>query len=209
VVEFSAQKGLEVWGDPRLLRVALENLIGNAWKFTEKEPEARRTLLETFTGDAPVYSLGHRNVQGIAWDTDGRMWASEFGQNEVDEINRIEPGANYGWPDVEGEGDTDGGRYTNPEHTWPVSDASPSGITVAHGTVYMAALRGQRLWAMDITDDGTLDQPTAMFENDYGRLRTVATAPDGSLWLTTSNTDGRGNIRDGDDRIIRFPATDT
>ncbi|WP_100444121.1 PQQ-dependent sugar dehydrogenase [Glycomyces xiaoerkulensis] len=156
--------------------------------------------------DSPVYSLGHRNIQGLAWDADERLYASEFGQNDVDEVNLIEPGANYGWPHVEGEGDTDGGRFTNPLATWPTTEASPSGIAIAGETLYMAALRGQRLWTMPVNGDGTLGEPEAIFEGEYGRLRTVEVAPDGALWLATSNTDGRGEVRDGDDRIIRFPA---
>ncbi|WP_438872811.1 PQQ-dependent sugar dehydrogenase [Paractinoplanes hotanensis] len=155
------------------------------------------------TAGSPVYSLGHRNVQGLAWDGDDRLFATEFGQNDLDEVNLIEPGRNYGWPEVEGEGGTDGGRFTNPLVTWPTSDASPSGLAIAGDTLYVAALRGERLWTVPIEGDG-LGTPAALLTNEYGRLRTVAVAPDGSLWLTTSNTDGRGDVRDGDDRILRF-----
>lgn len=157
------------------------------------------------TAGSPVYSLGHRNVQGIAWDSRGRLFASEFGQNELDEVNLIQPGRNYGWPVVEGTGDTEDGRYTNPIVTWPVSEASPSGIAVAGDTIYVAALRGQRLWTIPLDGD-TAGQPSAQFQERYGRLRTVQIAPDGALWLTTSNTDGRIDPRDGDDRVLRFPA---
>ncbi|TMR93064.1 PQQ-dependent sugar dehydrogenase [Nonomuraea basaltis] len=154
---------------------------------------------------SPVYSLGHRNVQGLAWDAQGRMFAAEFGQNELDEVNLIEPGRNYGWPAVEGAGDTQGGRYTNPLVTWPVSEASPSGLAIAGNTIYVAALRGQRLWTIPLTGDPAGD-PVAQLQDRYGRLRTVQVAPDGALWLTTSNTDGRIDPRDGDDRVLRFPA---
>nr|WP_255643300.1 PQQ-dependent sugar dehydrogenase [Actinoplanes polyasparticus] len=157
------------------------------------------------TAGSPVYSLGHRNVQGLAWDGDDRLFATEFGQNDLDEVNLIEAGRNYGWPEVEGEGDTDGGRFTNPLVTWATSDASPSGLAIAGDTLYVAALRGERLWTVPIEGDG-LGTPAALLTNEYGRLRTVAVAPDGSLWLTTSNTDGRGDVRDGDDRILRFAA---
>ncbi|MBF6173938.1 PQQ-dependent sugar dehydrogenase [Nocardia blacklockiae] len=154
--------------------------------------------------DSPVYSLGHRNVQGLAWDRSGQLYAAEFGQNRFDEINRIEPGRNYGWPAVEGTGDTDGGRYTNPLLTWTTREASPSGIAITADTLYTAALRGERLWVTPLRD-GALGQPQAEVR-DRGRLRTVEVAPDGALWLTTSNTDGRGDPRPGDDRILRFPA---
>ncbi|WP_248833792.1 PQQ-dependent sugar dehydrogenase [Frankia sp. Mgl5] len=157
------------------------------------------------TAESPVYSLGHRNVQGLAWDAAGRLFAAELGQNDLDEVNLIEAGRNYGWPVVEGGGDTQGGRYTNPVVTWPVSEASPSGIAIAGNTAYVAALRGQRLWSIPL--DGTgVGEPTAHFQGEYGRLRTVQVAPDGALWLTTSNTDNHVAPREGDDRILRFPA---
>jgi glucose/arabinose dehydrogenase len=155
------------------------------------------------TAGSPVYSLGHRNVQGLAWDADGRLFATEFGQNEIDEVNLIQAGRNYGWPAVEGDGA--GGRYTNPLVTWPVRDASPSGIAIAGTTAYVAALRGERLWTLPLNGD-TIGEPAARLEGEYGRLRTLQVAPDGALWVTTSNTDGRGDVRDGDDRILRFPA---
>ncbi|MFC3964848.1 PQQ-dependent sugar dehydrogenase [Nocardia jiangsuensis] len=153
---------------------------------------------------SPVYSRGHRNVQGLAWDSRGRLFAAEFGQNRVDEINLIEPGRDYGWPAVEGAGGADRG-YADPLVTWGTDEASPSGIAVAGDTLYVAALRGERLWTVPIGPDG-LGTPSAELAGRYGRLRTVAVAPDGALWLTTSNTDGRGDPSDGDDRIIRFPA---
>ncbi|KAA8889056.1 PQQ-dependent sugar dehydrogenase [Nocardia colli] len=158
------------------------------------------------TPNSPVYSLGHRNVQGLAWDSTGRLYATEFGQDTYDEINLIQPKRNYGWPVVEGKGDTQGGRYTNPLITWATSKASPSGLAITANTLYVAALRGERLWTIPQLADGTLGNPVAQLRDRYGRLRTPQVAPDGSLWLTTSNTDGRGDVRTGDDRIIRFPA---
>lgn len=147
-----------------------------------------------------VYSYGHRNVQGLAWDDSGRLYASEFGANTYDEVNLIKPGANYGWPEVEGRGDDD--RYTNPVLTWPTSDASPSGLAYANGSLWMGALRGERLWQIPLSGDGSAGTPAAHFTGRYGRLRAVVTAPDGKLWVGTSNKDGRGSVRDGDDRIM-------
>jgi glucose/arabinose dehydrogenase len=149
---------------------------------------------------SPVWSLGHRNVQGLAWAADGTMYGIEFGQNRFDEVNKIEPGRNYGWPEVEGKGGD--GDYVDPLVTWSTDEASPSGAAIAGDTLYVAGLRGQRLWTVPL-DGG---EPQAEFSERYGRLRTVAVAPDGALWLTTSNTDGRGDVQDGDDRILRFPA---
>jgi glucose/arabinose dehydrogenase len=157
------------------------------------------------TAGSPVYSLGHRNVQGLAWDADRRLYATEFGQNDVDEVNLIQPGRNYGWPAVEGTGDTEGGRFTNPLVTWSTDEASPSGMAIAGDTAYVAALRGERLWTVSLSGAAT-GQSRPELQGRYGRLRTVETAPDGSLWVTTSNTDGRGDVRNGDDRILRFPA---
>jgi glucose/arabinose dehydrogenase len=176
-------------------------------KILRLTPEGRPAPGNPVAGSA-VYSLGHRNVEGMAWDGAGRLLSSEFGDNDFDEINLIRPAGNYGWPAVEGWGDTAGGRYTNPIVTWKPKDASPSGIAIKGGTLYVAALRGERLWIVPIKD-GVPGAPAARLAGRYGRLRTVEIAPDGALWLTTSNTDGRGDAREGDDRIIRFPALPT
>jgi glucose/arabinose dehydrogenase len=152
-----------------------------------------------------VYSLGHRNVQGLAWDDEGRLYASEFGQNTWDEVNQIVAGGNYGWPTVEGRStDT---RFRNPIVVWSTAEASPSGATIDGDTLYVAALRGQRLWAVPLDGAGGAGTPAALLQGQYGRLRTAERAPDGSLWITTSNRDGRGSPVAADDRVIRFPAT--
>ena len=146
-----------------------------------------------------VWSLGHRNVQGLGWADDGRMFASEFGQNTWDELNLIEPGGNYGWPEVEGVG---GGGFVDPLATWGTDDASPSGLAVTPDAVYLAGLRGARLWRVPLTADG-IGTPAPLLEGQFGRLRAVEVAPDGALWVLTNNTDGRGDPRAGDDRILR------
>jgi glucose/arabinose dehydrogenase len=150
---------------------------------------------------SPVWSYGHRNVQGLAWDSRGQLWAAEFGQNTWDELNRIVKGGNYGWPVVEGRAGRAG--FRDPVRQWHTDVASPSGIAIAGNAVYMAGLRGARLWQIPIPG-GKAGRPNALLTGRYGRLRTVALAPDGSLWLTTSNRDGRGDPRRGDDRIIRL-----
>jgi len=154
------------------------------------------------TAGSPVWTSGHRNVQGIAWDDEDRLWASEFGQDTWDELNVIEPGNDYGWPDVEGRADKQG--VVDPQVQWSPEDASPSGVAFADGAVWMAGLRGARLWRIEVNGGTVVGQPEAFLTEEYGRLRTVVAAPDGSLWVSTSNTDGRGDPRDGDDKILRL-----
>ena len=152
--------------------------------------------------DNEVFSYGHRNVQGLAFDDDGRLWASEFGQQAWDELNLIREGANYGWPEVEGSGRARG--MTNPKVVWRTREASPSGLAYWQGDLWMAGLRGERLWQIPL--DGTdTDDPIGHFRGDYGRLRTVEVAIDGnSLLLSNSNTDGRGDPSGDDDRLLRI-----
>ncbi len=149
-----------------------------------------------------VWSVGHRNVQGLAWDNRDRLFAPEFGQNRFDEVNRITPGGNYGWPDVEGRGGSS--RFIEPLITWRTRDASPSGAAILDQTLYVACLRGERLYQVPIDSGGRLGTPKALLVGQYGRLRHVAVAPDGSLWILTSNRDGRGDPIDSDDRVLRL-----
>lgn len=149
-----------------------------------------------------VYSLGHRNVQGIAWTDDGVMWASEFGQNALDELNRIEPGGNYGWPLHEGSAGEDG--FIDPVAEWSTDVASPSGIAAVGASVFIANLRGERLWVIDTRDGERVGEPREFLVGEHGRLRDAVLAPDGSLWVLTNNTDGRGSPRPADDLLIRI-----
>jgi glucose/arabinose dehydrogenase len=162
--------------------------------------------------DNPVYSYGHRNVEGLAWDAEGRMYASEFGQNAWDEVNRIEPGKNYGWPEVEGKGGEDEG-YVDPITVWPTSEASPSGaeITVGgaipqwEGDLFVTALRGERLWHLELNGRGEVAGREKLLDGEVGRVRDVAQAPDGSVWVSTSNRDSYGSpVSEQDDRILRL-----
>lgn len=175
----------------------------------DRDSLAGKILRMTPDGDVPadnpfpgslVYSYGHRNPQGIAWADDGTMFATEFGQNTWDELNIITPGANYGWPTVEGIAGREG--FVDPVQQWQPTAASPSGMAHAGGTIFIANLRGQVLRSVPVADPAT---STEHFSRQYGRIRDVAVAPDGQLWFLTNNTDGRGDPRAGDDRILEVP----
>jgi glucose/arabinose dehydrogenase len=158
---------------------------------------------------SPIHSLGHRNVQGLAWDADGELWAAELGPDVDDEINRIEPGGHHGWPDVTGAPGDD--RYVDAAFVAQPPEASWSGAVVLHegaipqweGDLFVAALRGQRLWRFEL-EDGEVAAHEELLVGEHGRLRTVVAGPDGSLWVLTSNRDGRGSPADGDDRVLRL-----
>ncbi|WP_406175383.1 PQQ-dependent sugar dehydrogenase [Streptomyces sp. NBC_00996] len=150
-----------------------------------------------------VYSYGHRNPQGLAFDRNGRLWEAEFGNSSKDELNLIKPGANYGWPTCEGTCSVSG--MTNPKKTWNVSEASPSGIAIVRNVIYMASLRGERLWRIPINGDtANVGTATAYYVGTYGRLRTVTKVPGADqLWLSTTNCDNNGGAADGSDKIFR------
>ncbi|WP_328396119.1 PQQ-dependent sugar dehydrogenase [Streptomyces sp. NBC_00390] len=150
--------------------------------------------------DSVVYSYGHRNVQGLAWDAEKRLWAAEFGQDTWDELNMIEPGKNYGWPEVEGKGAKDG--FVDPVAQWKTADASPSGIAYAQGSIWMAGLAGKRLWRVPLDGAQPSAEPQSFLTEKHGRLRTVLPAGGGRLWLVTSETDTRGTPEPGDDKIL-------
>ncbi|WP_327239755.1 PQQ-dependent sugar dehydrogenase [Streptomyces sp. NBC_01318] len=150
-----------------------------------------------------MYSYGHRNVQGLAWDSRKQLWASEFGQDTWDELNQIVPGGNYGWPKYEGKVGKKG--FVDPVAQWKTSEASPSGIAFAQGSIWMAGLRGERLWRIPLSenpDKEPLAAPQSFLKGQYGRLRTVLAAGGNRLWLVTSNTDTRGTPEPGDDRAL-------
>jgi glucose/arabinose dehydrogenase len=158
---------------------------------------------------SPVYSLGHRNVQGLAWDADGQLWAAELGPDVDDEINRVEAGGHHGWPEVTGAPGDD--RFVDAAFVAQPPEASWSGATVLldgaipqwEGDLFVAALRGQRLWRL-VLDGEEVTEHEELLVGELGRLRTVVVGPDGALWILTSNRDGRGSPADGDDRVVRL-----
>ncbi|MFI8913983.1 PQQ-dependent sugar dehydrogenase [Streptomyces sp. NPDC053513] len=170
-------------------------------KILRMTPEGGPAPGNPFPGSV-VYSYGHRNVQGLAWDPEGRLWAAEFGQNTWDELNLVEPGRDYGWPVVEGKAGRAG--FVDPVAQWPTAEASPSGIAYARGAIWMAGLRGERLWRIPVSGAERSGEPEAFLKGGYGRLRTVLAAGGDRLWLVTSETDTRGTPGPGDDRILRL-----
>jgi len=186
----------------------LSNLGGKILRMT---PDGKPAPGNPF--NSLIWTYGHRNVQGIAWDAQGRMWATEFGQDTWDEINLIEKGKNYGWPRVEGAGNDP--QYQDPVFAFHTSEASCSGLAIAPaagpagaGEVLIAAcLRGQRLWLVHLPGGDTMSQPNAQLLQQYGRLRAAVVAPDKSVWILTNNHDGRCGggctINPDDDRILR------
>jgi len=154
--------------------------------------------------DNEVYSYGHRNAQGITWDDDDVLWSTEHGPTARDELNVVEAGSNYGWPNVTG-------AQTHPDMEAPVYHSgqyetwAPAGAAYADGSVFFAGLRGERLYEARTHDRG-VNAFVGHFSSDFGRLRAVTLGPNGEhLYVTTSNTDGRGEERADDDRLLRIP----
>lgn len=174
---------------------------------------AGKILRTTDEGDAPadnpfgnkIYSYGHRNPQGIAWNSDGQLFATEHGRSGIssglDEINRIEKGKNYGWPEIQGDE-----KRKNMElpiihsgsDTW-----APSGVDIINNKIYFSGLRGEALYVYDFTNKKLFEY----FKDVYGRIREVIVGPDKMLYMTTSNHDGRGSPNDRDDKILKLDPT--
>lgn len=205
------------FGPDGMLYVAIGD-VRDRWAAQDVKILSGKILRYTPAGDVPpdnpfgnpVWAYGLRDPQGLAWDADGRMYASEFGPDRDDEINLVERAGNYGWPRYTGE---DGGddRYVDPIVVRQPPEASWSGISVLdggaipewEGDLFVAALRGTRLWRVDL-EDGEVVDVESLLQGTWGRFRHVVPAPDGSLWAITSNHDDNGDPVTGDDRIIRI-----
>jgi glucose/arabinose dehydrogenase len=194
-IKFGPDGALYITAGDAGVRERSQNPAELGGKILRVNPDGTVPTDNPFAG-SPVYSYGHRNPQGIAWDRDGNLWAAEFGQNTWDELNLIEPGVNYGWPVVEGIGTDPAMR--NPVHQWSTAEASPSGLLWTRDTLFLAALRGERLWSIIPTPDAVTT--AAFFTGQFGRLRDVIEGPNDTLWILTNNT-GRAP-RDGDDKIL-------
>lgn len=158
-------------------------------------------------GDNPfgnaIYSYGHRNPQGITWDGigDGRLWATEHGSTATDEINLIEKGKNYGWPVIRGDQKKEG--MESPKLQSGTSTWAPAGLVFFKGKLFFTGLRGEALYEVAVTREGKLESFKTHLKGEFGRLRAIAVSPDGYLYITTSNRDGRGDVKEGDDKIIK------
>jgi glucose/arabinose dehydrogenase len=179
--------------------------------------------------DSLVWSYGHRNPEGLAWDRDGNMFVADIGDALWDELDIVRPGQNYGWPKVEGI--KTNSEYINPIVAWHPEVGVGAGVAIQDRVAVVACLRGQRIYLVHLAapfvdgpgqqrvadafpggpvqwrpDAGVVDQPTEALTGKYGRLRTAINAPDGSIWLTTSNRDGRNDKGPSleDDRILRL-----
>ncbi|GAB3843368.1 PQQ-dependent sugar dehydrogenase [Dactylosporangium cerinum] len=177
-----------------------------------------------------VWSYGHRNPEGMAWDSHGNMFVAEIGEAVWDELNVVQPGRNYGWPMVEGIGGN--AKYDDPIVTWHPEVGVSADVAIKGRTAVVTCLRGQRIYLVTLdgaiahgvnsrlVEGGTADtpgmrwrpgagvagRPVEALVTEYGRLRTAINAPDGSIWLTTSNRDGRNEQGPSpdDDRILRL-----
>lgn len=156
-------------------------------------------------GNPLVYSYGHRNPQGISWNSSGNLWATEHGRSAptgLDEINLIESGQNYGWPTIQGD-ETRSGMVTPKRNSGPTTTWAPSGAAFVNNSLFFAGLRGETLYEAAIKGDN-VTQLKEHFKGQFGRLREVVLSPDGMLYVTTSNRDGRGSPSNEDDRIIKI-----
>lgn len=153
-----------------------------------------------------VYSYGHRNPQGLAWDSEGRLWSTEHGPSGLtsgdDEINHIIAGGNYGWPESRGD-EVRAGTQAPVLHSTKSVTWAPASALYHDGSLYFGGLRGRTLYEA-VLDGTEVVELKEHFKNEYGRIRTVRLGPDGYLYITTSNRDGRGDAESTDDRIIRI-----
>lgn len=153
------------------------------------------------SGNATVFSKGHRNAQGLCFDRSGRFLSTEHGPERGDEINVITRGGNGGWPDQVGNGIK---NYTPTLALAGCAVYEAEAIPQWKGSMLFVSLKGQDLRRLTFAPDGSVAAEEVLYDREFGRLRDVAVGPDGAVYLATSNKDSRGNPRAGDDRILRI-----
>jgi glucose/arabinose dehydrogenase len=171
--------------------------------------------------DSPIYTIGHRNPQGIDWNESGNLFATEHGPSgwrgvAHDEVNQIVAGENYGWPDIIGDEKKE--NLQNPilhsgDDTWAPSGAEfyqGDKIPQWTGKYFVATLRGSHLHMIEFNlEDNSISSHEKLFQDEFGRLRDVQTGPDGFLYILTSNQDGRGTPKTNDDKILKITPIDS
>lgn len=184
------------------------SLAGKILRVTDEGEAAEENPFFNAGGNPLVYSYGHRNPQGIAWSTTEQLWETEHGRSAptgLDEINFIEPGKNYGWPTIEGN-ETRSAMVTPVRNSGPTTTWAPSGAAFIGDSLFYAGLRGQTLYEA-VINNNQVTELKEHFKGEFGRIREVIVGPDGMLYITTSNRDGRGQPGSEDDRIIRIDPT--
>lgn len=177
-----------------------QNLDSLAGKILRLDAEGN--IPETNPNQTAVYSYGHRNPQGIVWDNQGRLWATEHGPTSLDEVNLIEAGKNYGWPDISGDEIAEDKEapflHSGYGYTW-----APSGLAYWDNSLFFAGLRGQAIYEVKLNNPAG-ENLLMHFSEDFGRIRNIRLGPDNMFYILTNNTDGRGTPRAGDDKLIKI-----
>ena len=174
-----------------------QNLNSLAGKILRLNDDGSIPSDNPFSG-SPVYSYGHRNPQGLAWDEGGKLWATEHGNAGNDEVNLIETGKNYGWPDISGTQKREG--MVEPFVQSGTTTWAPSGALSTNNKLYFSGLKGESIFEVDLKTREVKE----FFKNKFGRIRTIEKDTDGNFYFLSSNRDGRGTPTPADDRVFKI-----